>query len=105
MDDKNIDYGHVINMHGLRNELYDIPRKLVEYADVVVANDIHTDNLTVFYGQGYVNQVLKTRKGKPALVVTVELDESSDDPEELRAIIESLKGPGSCDYKKNNQEK
>ena len=53
MTNMNVNYGHVIDMHSLKSKVYDIPRKLVEYADIVVANNIHTDNLTVFYGQDY----------------------------------------------------
>ena len=95
-----VNYGHEFSLHSLSSKVYEIPKKLLQMADVVLAKDNETDNLTVFYGLDYVNKVLNDATDRSsALVITIQVDQESGDLNKLFKVVEKLKGKGSCDYK------
>lgn len=95
-----VNYGHEFSIQSLSQKVYEIPGSFLQSADVVLAKDNETNNLTVFYGLDHVNKVLNgTTDKSSALVVTIRVDQESGDLNKLFKIVEKLKGKGSCDYK------
>lgn len=94
-----------INVYQLQGETGDASepyREILRNADVVFARDKASQREVLFYGKELVEDIARGRQSEFDAKdgVTVELNTSPDSPdiEFLFALVEVLKGKGSCCY-------
>jgi hypothetical protein len=87
-------WGMVIGVHALANPEY---RDLLRDAEVIFAHDVSTGSNSIVFGRDVLQRIAGSDAGGEAKVLTVELDQGTDELEYLVTVVELVKG--QHDYK------
>lgn len=68
-------------------------RQIIQAADVILGMDVMTRGTFIVYGRAFLNELSEGKRDPQiAGVVKVELDQDSDELDQLLALVEGIKG-------------